>query len=75
MGYFEKESMTKKIDRPLRPRPITSKDRCNHKYKLIESETEKLYADDAHVKLKIVALFYCKKCLDIKSVVKQIGET
>ncbi|TKI97304.1 hypothetical protein FC699_08050 [Bacillus wiedmannii] len=39
---------------------------CEHKYRLMDSKTTKIQADNRQVSIHILGSFYCEKCLDIQ---------
>ncbi|PFV39824.1 hypothetical protein COL00_26635 [Bacillus cereus] len=46
---------------------ITKIDReCEHKYRLMDSKTTQIQADNRQVSIHILGSFYCEKCLDIQ---------
>lgn len=45
---------------------------CEHKYRVLDSETTTFHADDGQVAIKLSATFYCEKCLDITQREKRI---
>jgi len=69
LGYIEKETISR-AQRPSQPRPISTEIRCDHRYKLIDSEVARAYADNGSYKTKVDVVVYCEKCLDIQLVIK-----
>ncbi|MGH0487455.1 hypothetical protein ACQVPJ_24085 [Bacillus mycoides] len=39
---------------------------CEHKYRLMDSETTRAHADNRQVSIGVFGSFYCEKCLDIQ---------
>ncbi|MDF9538100.1 hypothetical protein P5750_22300 [Bacillus cereus] len=39
---------------------------CEHKYRLMDSKTTQIQADNRQVSIHILGSFYCEKCLDIQ---------
>lgn len=39
---------------------------CEHKYRLMDSKTTQIQADNKQVSIHILGSFYCEKCLDIR---------
>ncbi|WP_176518854.1 hypothetical protein [Bacillus wiedmannii] len=39
---------------------------CEHKYQVLDSETNSFYTDDKQFIQEVSATFYCEKCLDIQ---------
>ncbi|MEE3946192.1 hypothetical protein [Bacillus wiedmannii] len=50
---------------------------CEHKYQLLDSETQTFFADGCPVAINISATFFCEKCLDIqhKETRLHVGDT
>ncbi|WP_180232053.1 hypothetical protein [Bacillus thuringiensis] len=45
---------------------------CEHKYRVLDSETTTFYDDAKHYVVDVSATFYCEKCLDIQHRDKRI---
>ncbi|MGH0519034.1 hypothetical protein [Bacillus toyonensis] len=45
---------------------------CEHKYQVLDSETNTFYADGGQGVIDVAGIFYCEKCLDIQHREKQI---
>ncbi len=45
---------------------------CEHKYRVLDSETTNFYSDDSRMAIEVAATFYCEKCLDIQHQEKRI---
>jgi hypothetical protein len=57
--------------RPPKPSSQNSKTVCEHKYKPLHLDMERLPYVDATV-LEMNVIFYCEKCLDIQQVGKSV---
>lgn len=61
---MNKPSFTKRPNRPVTPK---SKPKvCDHSYQVLEEKIETIYADGHPEKTYVYAVFFCKKCLDIR---------
>lgn len=62
---------------PTTPRPSIAptniKLPCQHKYRILENNTETIYANGRTYLINVNAVFYCEKCLAIKHVEESIG--
>ncbi|MEH7043761.1 hypothetical protein V7055_09900 [Bacillus thuringiensis] len=45
---------------------INQHKQCEHKYRLMDSKTTQIQADNRQVSIHILGSFYCEKCLDIQ---------
>ncbi|WP_179196741.1 hypothetical protein [Bacillus cytotoxicus] len=39
---------------------------CEHKYRVLNSETTSFYSDHGRMAINVSVTFYCEKCLDIQ---------
>ncbi|WP_420768745.1 hypothetical protein ACNR9V_03190 [Parageobacillus thermoglucosidasius] len=62
---------TPQTPRPPKPPSQNSKPMCEHKYKPLHLDMEQFSYLDATV-LEMNVIFYCEKCLEIKSVDKTV---
>ncbi len=67
MGYIEKETISR-ARRPEQPKPITTKNECNHTYKELDSEIKRVYGDNKIYITIVDAVLYCEKCLNVEKV-------
>jgi hypothetical protein len=57
---------TPQTPRPPKPSSQNFKTECEHRYRILDSDIEKIYGNGKVIHLMIQATFYCEKCLDIK---------
>ncbi len=50
-------------NRPEQPSSIT---KCNHNYRIVESDIITAHADNEKFEKRVEVLFYCTKCLELK---------
>ena len=67
--YVEKPSLTVKPTYAGGVRKISKGNHCEHRYRKLDVTTERKYLHDINIK----AVFYCEKCLDIKTINKPIN--
>lgn len=67
MSYTIKDKpITTRPGPPKGMRPSIKQALCNHTYKELDTDVEKLYADSGEYLTKVKAIFFCEKCLDVK---------
>jgi hypothetical protein len=71
-----KEKLHGNKPQPITPRPQAphseSGKQCDHKYQVLENNTETMYADSETYMVNVSTVFYCEKCLDIKHIGRSI---
>lgn len=45
---------------------------CEHKYQVLDSETNAFFTDSGQIAIDVSATFFCEKCLDIQYREKRI---
>lgn len=49
-----------------------SEETCNHKYQVLDSSVDRLYADSSMHKVEVDILFYCEKCTDVVWITREM---